>query len=712
MDYPERRGLSEALGAGVIAAALVLAYWFLSVAYPYYYIWDMDLICAQDTLLINSGLLPDHVHHTGFGMYLILAWATRLGAALGLVSAMDLPQLIASLNPLAPLAELTDYLRRLSPLAGLGLVLLLWSALRNMLRPGALGSLIALAALGLMPGLMYQVAIVRTEAYSMFFWSGAVLALVLAARAGAWGRALGVGLAGVLLGLCLLTKMQAGLYVAAAPLFYVMSAALKPGGPKPSLRPGGGPLLALGLALAALAATILLVALALPLPVAPGVGAFMSHYQVAVSGRVILLMAGMALLAGALLWSLVRRRQAAWLDAAALLSWLAFGFVAGLGLHFALYADPATAWHYLLLDFKMAFLRVGFGFEGLWPRLQLLAFCWPTVFAQLASLALLAWAARRRLYPSLSFFALALGAAALLAYASILTTDRFILRDLLWAELLLGLLALAALLALARFQAFSLPWRWGALALAGLLALANLGGALHTTARLDANYNLYGWSTQRFFHGVYSHNQRRFYDIFRAAYPGQSEAQVADGPLGAQALNHARISRELAFVFPTLPLNLRSAGAALPGRPLWIARPKWHLASVSPQLCGALLVDASAAPPSSKGFLQPALVRDHSEELDKSAPAPPIASLAVLPRPGLEVYLFLPRDRWRRLDGTGLDRLPPDSAPRLTAQGPHGSLTLLGVKIFAYQEFPLADLGRDYVFLIKKPASRPSCRKD
>jgi hypothetical protein len=696
------------LGAGALAAALALLYWSLSAAYPYYFIWDMDLICAQDSLLINSGLLPDHIHHTGFGMYLLLAWAQRLGAALGLVSALDLSQLAASLNPLAPLAEFTDYLRRLSPLAGLGLALLLWSALGAMLRPKPLAGLLALAALGLMPGLVYQTAMVRTEAYALLFWAGGVLALVLAARAGAWARSLGMGLAGLLLGLCLLTKMQAGLYVAAAPLFYLMAAFLRPEATERALRPpGGGAVLALGLALAGLAAVALLIWLALPLPIPPGAGAFMHRYSVAISGRVILLLAGFALLAGALFWGLWGRgRNAPWLGRAALLAWLGFGFVASLGLHFLLYADPATAWQYLLLDFKMAFLRVGFGFEGFWPRLKLLAFCWPTMALHLLSLALLARAARRRLNPGLSRLCAAVLAASALAYLSILTTDRFILRDLFWVEVLLNLLALVCLLALARFQAFSLAWRGAALGLTGLLVLANLTGAVDIPARLDANYNVYGWSAQRYFRGVYGHNQRRFDKIFSQAYgPDLTPGAVLAGPLGAQALSHAQVRQAMRFIFRNLPLDLRQAGAALPGRPLWLRRPQWRLAQMPQAMRGALLVDASAVAPTRRGFLRPSLVRDHSEELDKGAPAPPDPALALLPRNDLALYLFLEQPFWQRLGGPGLERPALTRAPRLKAVGPKGEITLLGMRVELYQEISLADLGPNYIFLVKNPAA-------
>ncbi len=114
---------------------LLLAWHILiSCDYPYYFIWDMDHITCLDTVLIQSGLLPDHICHPGFGMYLPLFFSEKVGHFCGAVSALDLSDVAGSLNPLAGMAELTDFVRLHSPFLSVGITLLLSLAVRSMLR--------------------------------------------------------------------------------------------------------------------------------------------------------------------------------------------------------------------------------------------------------------------------------------------------------------------------------------------------------------------------------------------------------------------------------------------------------------------------------------------------------------------------------------------------------------------------------------------------
>ena len=59
----------------VFSAVIVLLLgWYILVCcdYPYYFMWDMDHVTCLDTVLIQSGLLPDHICHPSSGMYLPL----------------------------------------------------------------------------------------------------------------------------------------------------------------------------------------------------------------------------------------------------------------------------------------------------------------------------------------------------------------------------------------------------------------------------------------------------------------------------------------------------------------------------------------------------------------------------------------------------------------------------------------------------------------
>jgi len=104
----------NAMFAVVFSAVIVLLlawYVFISYDYPYYFIWDMDYVTCLDTVLIQSGLLPDHICHPCFGIYLPLFFSKKIAHFFGVLSALDLEELAGSLNPLAAMAELTDFVR-------------------------------------------------------------------------------------------------------------------------------------------------------------------------------------------------------------------------------------------------------------------------------------------------------------------------------------------------------------------------------------------------------------------------------------------------------------------------------------------------------------------------------------------------------------------------------------------------------------------------
>jgi hypothetical protein len=171
--------LTGALAA--LASALFLARFLaISHAYPYYFIWDMDLVAAEDVILVGSGLTPDHLNHPCFGMYLVQSLTARLAHGLGVLSALSLGQLDASLNPAAAVAELTTFLRLHSPYLELLLIIFLWASATLVLRPGRGLSLLFLVALGLQESFAFHSAMIRTELYAMVYWSAALCVVALA----------------------------------------------------------------------------------------------------------------------------------------------------------------------------------------------------------------------------------------------------------------------------------------------------------------------------------------------------------------------------------------------------------------------------------------------------------------------------------------------------------------------------------------------------
>jgi|GEM_PF-1172870 len=117
--------LITSIGVSLILIGIAAFFHWLAAQYPYYYVWDNDLIAAVDSILIQSGLLPDHLAHPGFGMYLVIGLTEILGNALNAVSAINLEDLNRSLNPLACVAEVTSFLRAHSPWLSIAVVVFL-----------------------------------------------------------------------------------------------------------------------------------------------------------------------------------------------------------------------------------------------------------------------------------------------------------------------------------------------------------------------------------------------------------------------------------------------------------------------------------------------------------------------------------------------------------------------------------------------------------
>jgi len=209
----------------VSVAIIVLLGWYIHIScdYPYYFIWDMDHITCVDTVLIQSELLPDQICHPSSGMYLLLFFSQKIAHAFNAVSAINLTELDASLNPLAAMAELTDFIRLHSPFLSVGIVLLLSVAVYLIFDMPRWYLLCFIVFLGTQESLIYHSSLVRSELYSVFYWSGAVLAIAMAAKTTSpVRRCLLLLLTGLLLGLSFLTKVQALIYLVELPVLLIL----------------------------------------------------------------------------------------------------------------------------------------------------------------------------------------------------------------------------------------------------------------------------------------------------------------------------------------------------------------------------------------------------------------------------------------------------------------------------------------------------------
>jgi hypothetical protein len=692
----QRQGTAGAVAAAVLLSGLLLHLVAVSERYPYYLIWDMDLTVAIDTLIVNSGRLPDHISHPSFGVYLVTAPSARLSRALGGVSVADLRDAANTLNPMAAMAELTDYLRRHSPLACAAVALILWLSLSAIFRLPCWAGALSFAVIGSEEALTYHASMVRSELYSVLFWSLAVLALALAARTRRpFQLTAGTVLAGLLMGLSFLTKIQSLFDLAAAALLGLLfsSLARSPREPEAITRLQARRLAWLAAVNAAVFAFLCVASYRAPMP--EGSATFADGYGVTALS-VVALFATVALAAvqtASLRGASVRTT----LGLPSFLTLLVSGFLLSFALHFAGPRSPVASWQYLRCDFKVLFFRNAF--YGISARAAIANVrSWlghdPLLFAVHLLLlgGLLLGGARGWVRIGVRERTLCAVASAL-AFVNLALGTRFVLRDTLWVDVIftfLGVLYFALLLS--RAERFRAGFAWAG---SGALAVLMTVNAVHSWSmldRIDANYNQYGWQDERWAEEVYHGNQRLYTELMKARFAAGASLR----PALRQAREHKTVREDAEFVFTNLRPTLREVGLAWEGMPVWLRDPGFRIAGLPDSLHGASVVDASALPLQRGPFLVESQVRVHSEELDKFRPEPRPGAISVLTRSDLHIFLFVDPSDAAKLRG----EMVAPTADRIRLAKGSQTLELVGLEILNYLEVPVVELRRGYFFVV------------
>ncbi len=638
---PGRRLITWVVVA-LLIAALVSLYQHTSRKYPYYFIWDMDLSTAIDTVLIHSGKTPDHINHTAFGMYLVLSPAAGVGRRLELVSASTLGELLSALNPLACMAELTDYLRRLSPWVSLGTALCLWGALCLLLRCGRAAAVAALLVLASQECLYYHAAMVRTGLYSVFFWSAGVLALAAAARCRRQAYRLGWLFAGgALLGLSYMTKLQAMIYVAVAVMVFFLALAWRDAAAeKPLSRRQGVAVASLSGANLAVFALLLILSAREEIPY--GKALFTLEFGMTKHAALMLVFLGGLCV---LQWRLLSRKRttARPFVLAAYLTMLLAGSLAAFALHLLMLPSLSLSWHYLLWDFKILFLRplytdfrdLLFYAERLW---RLVGYCPVSFLVHVAGLAALGVAAYRKGIGERRRFYLCLASSGVLLLHVIIGV-RFHQKDLIWLEPAMNLLSLAYW---GRFLMQDVvPRRLRLEAAGGMMALLLVSNGMHLAAagqRIDSNLHVYGFQATKWPRSVYGANQLDYRAVMKLRRPPSAAAARA---LQRQAADHEGVRQIVSFVFRSQPITLRHVGVLWEHLPVWADELAYTIEECPGWLRGSIVVDAGGVPPGRTGFLRPDEPSRFGEGRYEFAPPPGEPCIAVLPRSDLIVLLFL-----------------------------------------------------------------------
>ncbi len=625
-----RGGLSRSWLPVAVVLALGAYLWF-HFQYPFWFIWDMDHTVLVDTLLIQSGKWPVHLHHPGFGLYLPLKWSHFFSYHFGFVSLLDISDIEKSVGPLLGVAELTAYLRLHSPFLAIAIVLLLWRSLTHLFALSRLKECGLFALLALQASLFYHSTMIRTELYAMFWWAMALHAFARSALAvDARREAIWVGAGGLFLALCLLTKVQGVIYVVGAFLLLLLFRAQA--GKAAAENEWAVPRLRLFTAANLTFAVFLILGAALRRPYG---ATFSSHYNINFMGVGFLVAnLGLFLREWGYLPVVFRRLDRANLQVFSFATLVMSGFLFAFLAHFAMYLNPATSYRYMLLDAKMVFFRNSIG-ASLDPYGYFLNFGGfvarhPALFAVTGAF-FLAYLFRRPRRREL----LLIGAITLVAFLSAFYGSRNYLRDLLWAETMVLFIALWLAVALSRnagkgFQAF-----------VGTCLLLALAGSCLSIARLrsdlDANYNLYGWGWERTFNGTYEEGHLQFAPALHARY-GQENAPARRAAF-RQAAQFRDIRRTASFVVANTRLDQKALGLAEEGQPVFADDPAARIEELPEKLRGGIVVDVRKLRLDADRFFEDRYVNALDERLSKRRAKGEPEAYSLLPRSDLDVFV-------------------------------------------------------------------------
>lgn len=193
-----------------LASAILLA-WLVYVEnlYPYYFTWDMDLLTVEDFLLVGSGHMPDHQVHPGVGMLYLLQLLAPIAKWLGVLSASNLTDMSVSANPIMIMADVTYWVRGLTPYIIFAIGLALSTTLTKIYRLSVTNSVSVLTLFCLAVYTSIHLCCSRTEQYSMLFLVIAWCCLLVGAKSLRF-----IFVAGIFVGLAFFTKMQSLVLVA------------------------------------------------------------------------------------------------------------------------------------------------------------------------------------------------------------------------------------------------------------------------------------------------------------------------------------------------------------------------------------------------------------------------------------------------------------------------------------------------------------------
>jgi hypothetical protein len=686
------------------AMIVLLLAWYILVYcdYPYYFSWDMDHVTCLDTVLIQSGLLPDHICHPNAGMYLPLIFSEKIAYFFGVISALNLMEVAGSLNPLAVMAELTDFVRLHSLFLVIGLVILLCMAIQVIFGMSRWWTLFFVVFLGVQESLIYNSSMVRSELYGVFYWCGAVLTMAAAVKtSGPVKRYVGLLATGVLLGLCFLSKVQSLFYLIAAPVLLLLMFSLSEDSQKKGHQglTSKGTSRVLAVSLFNVVAFVLLCIFSYSTQIPQGVPTWAVTFRITPIAAMFFL----ALLSLFLCQLFLYQTSKASSDIfkfSSFFSVIGAGFILSFALLFLFYSDIFLSLQYILINFKIAFLRVpepGLRVPPIEyiPNFLLHVRYNPTLFiVHIALISLLVFGHSRGFIQITKYQVALCLVATCIAFVSIAIVTRVRPRDILWKEVLLNFLNLLYFAILVnRANRNQLTLTRVSSGLLTILLLVNYAHSCDMPARIDASYPHYGWRADRFFGTTYGGNQLKYSRIMRERY-NNTTAWVAE----TQAVDHKHIKRTVDFVFKNQAVTHRNIGVVFEGFSAWGADLSYKITEVPPALRAAILVDNAPVGLKNKFFFKEEYVRRESEQMDKFKKPSSPGLISVLTRRDLKIFLFVHSDDVPHLVSEEIVQTPYKIVLRNSEQ----SVEMYGLEIKNYCEIPLDKIEQKFFFVIRE----------
>ena len=405
-------------------------------------------------------------------------------------------------------------------------------------------------------------------------------------------------MAGSFLGLCFLTKIQAIFYLVAAPLL-LLRAAAPAGGVVAAFAPRtkreANHAAAIGSLAFVLFAALLVHAHSTPGPSPLEHQTFAAEFRL--TGLGLAALALYAAVAGLLVALVIRGTWTspvfAFLRACAL---LLLGFVLAFALHLVPFGWSGEGLRYMAYDTKVLFFRGSFAagqaelgrVEQLWRQLA-----WDP--ALLALLGLFAFTSLREIWDTHFERARAAGGLVQLGLASIALLNaaiasRFVLRDVVWTQVLAMVVVL-----IASFDFFRRRTT-GRVIVIGLLALVMVEQLAHgrdVIRRLEANYNLYGFREDRWFKGVYFGDHLRYAAIMKNHYGGENSPLRDVAQRSARRYGESR--RTADYVLQEQGIDLRRIGVLSEGFPIWVGDESLRVTALPEDLREATVIDPTSA---------------------------------------------------------------------------------------------------------------------